>query len=265
MVADDLLRFLFDGRPHALRRPVAAWLAGSRRFFAFVVENQAKIRKKLRTATEPDTLRGLELELETACLLLRERALTVVYEPHQHTRERGPDFAVSYTTHCTFMVEVTRMRVAPPNPESPAANCTTPPLQPQAPLAGPRLVGPPLAGPPPGDRFFDTFCSKMGQMLPQCGNVLIIGQDGPAPAPADLHATMLNFRRRVESDDPAALLRHGFRDRGDFLRHLQRLSVLLIRTVPLKPGDAAVLWDNPQAKVPLPPKARAALAGSHRA
>lgn len=66
MLIDELLTYLFDGKPHLLAAPMRTWLDTSRRFTAFVTANQTKIRKKLRTAQEPESLRDLQLELETA-------------------------------------------------------------------------------------------------------------------------------------------------------------------------------------------------------
>ncbi len=135
MPVDELLATLFDGQPHPLDSSMAMWLASSRRFTAFVSANHTKIRKKLRSADEPDNVRDLRLELETAWLLLRERSLSVAYEP-QHPREgRSPDFAVTFTTSLTFMVEVTRLR--------PAASAL-----------------------PLGERFHNLLCSKLGSFCP---------------------------------------------------------------------------------------------------
>lgn len=252
MVTRELLSFLFDGRSHPLAATIATWLSASHRFTDFVAANHSKIRKKLRTAQEPETLCGLELELETAYLLLRQRSLSLQYEPHDE-HARGPDFAVSFTTSCVFMVEVTRMgtnrlRTFSGTPESArrnqAANST---------LTAPRL----------GDRFSDVLCSKLGQLLPQRSNALIIGVEGSPPAYDDLHDAMRGVQLRAEGNDSNVVHRHGFRDRGEFFRHFQRLSALLVRGTPLRPGQPAVVWINPQAKHPLPAKARAALSSSH--
>ena len=229
MTTDELQKFLFDGRSHPLSATIAAWLAASRRFRDFAATNHTKIRKKLRTAHVPETLDGLALELETAYLLLRERSLTLQYEPQQDEHARGPDFAVSFTTSCVFMVEVTRMGT------------------------NPRLV----------DRFADTLCSKLGQLLPHCSNVLVVGVDGPAPAQSDLHDTMLGVQLRGEGNDSTVVHRHGFRDRAEFFRHYRRLSALLVRPTPLQAGAPVVVWVNPQAIHPLPAKPHTALTRSH--
>jgi hypothetical protein len=238
MLMDELLTYLFDGKSHLLMAPMGTWLAASRRFAAFVTTNQTKIRKKIRTSRDPERLRDLELELETAYLLLREQSLSLEYEP-QHPREgRSPDFAVSFTTSLTFMVEVTRLR---------AGQARTPT---EAILFG--------------DRFSDMLCSKLGQLLPQRGNLVLVGVENLNMTHADIHAMMLRLQQRAESNDPTVVQRYGFRDRADFFRHYQRLSGLLVRGgPPLQEGDSVILWVNAQAKHPLPARVRTTLARSH--
>src|SRR5512142_2221918 len=113
MLSDELLAYLFDNLPHLLAAPMGTWLASSRRFAAFVDAFRTKIRKKLRSTQEKESLLDLRLELETAYLLLQERSLSLIYEPLPTGQVRGPDFAVSFTTSMTFMVEVTRLRRLP--------------------------------------------------------------------------------------------------------------------------------------------------------
>ena len=112
MSQDDLITFLFDDSAHPLVAYVALWLTDSRRFKVFVIAFRTKIRKKLRGARDPESVRDLRLELETAYLLLTEKALSLVYEPPAEAGTRGPDFAVTLTSGTTFMVEVTRLRSA---------------------------------------------------------------------------------------------------------------------------------------------------------
>ena len=237
MLMDKLLTYLFEGQSHLLAAPMTTWLASSRRFTAFVTANHTKIRKKLRSAQEPENLRDLQLELETAYLLLREQSLSVAYEP-QHPREgRSPDFAVTFTTSLTFMVEVPRMRAT--QPRTPAETLL------------------------PGDRFSDMLCGKLGQLLPQRSNLLLVGGEIPNLTQDNIHALMLRVQQRAESNDSTMIHRYGFRDRADFFRHYQRLSGLLVRGSHLQAGEPVVLWVNPQAKHPLPTKVRTVLARSH--
>lgn len=246
MLIDELLTYLFDGQPHLLAAPIATWLASSRRFTAFVNTHHTKIRKKLRTAQEPESLRDLQLELETAYLLLRERSLSLAYEPQHPELGRSPDFAVTFTTSLTFMVEVTRLRADQKGVLVEAQDQT-------------------LGTPSPniGERLADTICSKLGQLLPQRSNVLLIGIETLHLMHDDLHATMLRMQQRAERNDSTFLQRHRFRDRADFFRHYRRLSAVLVRSTPLQAGEPVVLWVNPQAKYPLPTKVRTVLSRSH--
>ncbi len=66
MLTDELLAYVFDGQSHLLAEPMAAWLASSRRFAAFVASFRDKIRKKVRATQEQESLLDLRLELETA-------------------------------------------------------------------------------------------------------------------------------------------------------------------------------------------------------
>lgn len=243
MLINELISYLFDRQPNLLAEPMATWLTSSRRFTAFVNAHHTKIRKKLRVAQGQENLRDLQLELETAYLLLRERSLSLAYEPHHPELGRSPDFAVSFTTSFVFMVEVTRLRTAQSNP--------MPGIQETA------------GGILPSDRLTDMLCSKLGQFLPQRSNLLLVGVEASPLADFDLHATMLRLQQRAEANDSTVIHKHGFRDRADFFSQYQRLSGLLIRGIPLQAGETVLVWDNPQTKYPLPSKVRSALSRSH--
>ena len=231
MLTDELINYVFDGRSHLLAQPMEVWLASSRRFATFVTTFQDKIRKKLRTTQDQDNLLDLQLELETAYLLLRERSLNVVYEPEQSKRIRSPDFAVSFTTSLTFMLEVTRVQADPKK------------------TVDARLV--------------DTISSKLSQLLPQHSNALLVGVEATDLTSSDVRAAMLGVQQRAERNDSTFLQRHGFRDRPDFFRHYQRLSEILIRGLYFEGTTSIVTWINPQAKHPLPTKVRTAFYRSH--
>jgi hypothetical protein len=233
MLIDELLTYLFDGQPHSLTNQMATWLTSSRRFTAFVNTHHTKIRKKLRIAQDRENLRDLQLELETAYLLLRERSLNVEYESQPPEHGRNPDFAVSFTTSFIFMVEVTRLRTT-------------------------------LLIPQVDERFTDMLCNKLSQLLPQRSNLLLIGVEAPyLVTHDDLHTTMLRIQKRAENNDPTLVHRHGFRDRADFFHRYQRLSAILMRGIPLQANEPIVLWENPQAKYPLPAKVHTSLFRSH--
>jgi len=252
MNVDDLHTYLFAGEPHALAPQMRSWLASSRRFITFVAAVRSKIRKKLRAVQTPESVADLLLELETAYLLLQERSLGIVYEPQVPGRPRCPDFAVTFTTHSTFMLEVTRLRAQPETPVQDQVSASAVPSHP-----------PPFPFKP--ERLGDTIGSKLGQLLPQRSNVLLIGSPTPVLTQDDLRAVMTHLQGRAERGDASLLKRSRFRDRGDFFHHYRRLSEVLVCGLPRRAGDPLVAWVNPQAKHPLPSKVRTALYRSQAA
>ena len=232
MLIDELAAYIFDGQPHFLSAGMETWLVSSRRFAAFVDTFRDKIRKKIRGLPDQESILDLGLELESAYLLLQERPFSVVYEPDRATGGRGTDFAVSYTTRLTFMLEVTRMRA-----EAADQNDF-------------------------GARLSETICGKLGQMQAQRSNVLLVGVESQQLTANDLRSIMLNLQQRAERNELPFLNRY-FRDRADFFQHYLRLSEVLVRDSHLQSSRSAVGWLNPQARHPLPSKVRTALYHSH--
>lgn len=236
---DELLTYLFNGQPHFLATPMETWLASSRRFTVFVTTFRAKIRKKLRTTQEMESLLDLRLELETAYLLLQERSLGLVYEPLPIGQSRGPDFAVTFTTSTIFMVEVTRLRMVQDGIQEQTSSAHTAPVH--------SLVE---------ERLADMVCSKLGQLQLQHGNILLVGVEAPRFTQDTLRAAMLQLQQRAERNDATIVQGRGIRDRADFFHHFQRLSELLVCGPRLQAGEPVIGWVNPQAKYPLPGKIR---------
>lgn len=251
MQTEDLLNYLFDGQSNILVQPMASWLASSRRFVAFATTFRDKIRKKVRTAGDEKSLLDLKLELETAYLLLQERALSAEYEPEQAKGIRSPDFAVTFTTSFTFMLEVTRVQAELKDMvgEAPEQRRTPP-------ARG-------LAISPLGVRLSDAVASKLRQLLPQRSNVLLVGIEATPFTPRDVRDAMLHARQRAERNDPAFLQGHGFHNRADFFRHHGRLAEVIVRGTRFEEARSMVTWINPQAKHPLPSRVRTALHRSH--
>jgi hypothetical protein len=253
MLTDDLLTYLFDGQSNFLVQPVAAWLASSRRFAAFATTFRDKIRKKLRTTQDQESLLDLQLELETAYLLLQERSLSLAYEPEQSKRIRSPDFAVTFTTSLTFMVEVTRVQVDLKNMASESRE--------QVPI--PPMPEPNPAVLPLSVHLANAVAGKLGQLLSQRSNVLLVAIEAARLTPGDIRNALLNLQQRAERNDPTFLQKHGFQNRADFFQHYQRLSEVLVRAPHFEAAKSIVTWINPQAKRPLPSKVRTVLYRSH--
>jgi len=228
---------------------MANWLASSRRFAAFATTFRDKIRKKIRTTEDANSLLDLQVELETAYWLLQERTLSLEYEPEQFKRTRSPDFAVTYTTSLTFMVEVTCLHADSKNrveeTREPAPSETSPVLS----MVSARLA--------------EAVAGKLNQLLPQRSNVLLVVIEAAPFTPDDVRAALLHLQRRAERNDADFLQGHGFDDRTDFFRHYRRLSEVLVRGLNLAEAPSIVTWINPQAKHPLPSKVRTVLYRSH--
>lgn len=229
MLTHELISYLFDGKSHPLVSPLTEWLSSSRRFSAFVKLFQDKIRKKIRVTQDPETILDVRLELETAYRILQEKALSLNYEPQLAEKVRSPDFAVTFTTSLTFMLEVTRLRTE----QNVSLNSMS-------------------------ERIADAVCSKLGQLLPQRGNVLLIGVDSPQLTEDDLRATMLRLQQRAEREDQSFFDRYRLRDRSDFFSQYLRLSEILVRGTNLEAGGF-VAWVNPQARHTLPGRVRTVL------
>jgi hypothetical protein len=218
---------------------MTTWLASSRRFAAFATTFQDKIRKKLRTTPDQEGLLDLQLELETAYLLLQERTLSLAYEPQQSKGTRSPDFAVTFTSSLTFMIEVTRVH-GDLKPQAGEASEQSPVSSTNADLV-------------------DVVASKLGQLLPQRSNTLLIGVEAGYLTPDDIGAQMRSMQQRAERPDSTLLRMHGFRDRADFFRYYQRLSEIIVRGPHRGATKPIVGWINPRAKLALPSNVRTVL------
>jgi len=214
----ELLAYLNDnGSP--LEAELQRWLE-SKRWEAFATVHRDKIRKKLRETRDAAALGDLRAELETAYLLLGEPRLSVVYEPLGRSRGPAPDYAVSYTTSLTVMLEVTRLRDL--------------------------------------ERLGEVVAAKLRQLAPGYPNVLLVWlAQAPASAP-DLPAAMLRLKQRIEAGEQLLLDRTRFSVGADFFAYLGRLSDLLVCS-PGATGRALNAWSNPTAKRPLPAQVRATL------
>lgn len=111
---DELLNSIFPedvtARYADFRTEFRGWLQTSRRYKAFAAEYATKIRTKLKQVRDDAGMSDLRAELATACWLLSEDRFTLVYEQYAASKQRGPDFTVTYRTHTPLNVEVRRLR-----------------------------------------------------------------------------------------------------------------------------------------------------------
>jgi hypothetical protein len=110
---ERLAEYLFDGVEQLpgeeLDADLGNWLSESSRFLVFADANKDKIRKKLRSATDPGARGDVRAELETAYLLLADRRIELAFEAYG-SGQRGPDFTVTFRASHRFNLEVTRPR-----------------------------------------------------------------------------------------------------------------------------------------------------------
>lgn len=218
-----------------LRAQSLAWMNASARYQAFIEGQRDKIRRKARRAGDEETLRDLWTELAVAERLLRDRRITLDYERYASEKMRGPDFTATYTSKFAFNVEVRRLR---------------------------SLLTP--------ARWLDVLCDKLGQMPPSSINVLFVaatrlnaGRTASSESPHepfDLAAAMARIKLAAERREERLFQRRGLAGGRAYLQALLRLSAVVLWQ---GRGDAAggqgLLWENGQAKFPLPREARAVL------
>lgn len=218
---EDLLTFLFESPTHPLYTQVATHLRTSRAYLQFVETYRDKIRKKLRILKEGESALNLGAELATAYALLQEPRFTLEYE--KHTKQRGPDFTVTYRTHTLFNLEVTRIRSTEAGP----------PAVPDSPAL---------------DKFMKVICEKVGQMPSGVMNVLLIVLETPEMTFADLGQATVRLKQLADQKTEAYFNHRGFEDAADFLRQYRNLSAILLH----RPNESPdLLWQNSIARHPL--------------
>jgi hypothetical protein len=223
---DDLLDYLFDGKHPAFYAEFEGWLRGSRRFKAFAVNYRGKIRAKLRNVRDEGGLKDLRAELETAVLLLREERFTLEYEKYAPSKQRGPDFTITFKIHTPFNVEVRRIRSVELDDEDADAR---------------------------SGKLVAVLCDKVGQMPPNMVNLLWLVAERKI-SEADLTRAGLSLRQLAEHKAEDFFTRRGFESAADFLEHYRQLSGIV-----LHPSGEKVLWLNSLAQHKVPPEIATAI------
>jgi hypothetical protein len=212
-----LVDFLIDDDADPLAGELARWLSGSARFRGFADDHRAKIRKKLRGATEPDARRDVRTELSVARLLLTDRRVQLDFEAYGSDR-RGPDFTVTLGSQ-RFNVEVTRLRGDP--------------------------VG---AG-------FGALLSKLRQLPPSIPNAVIVAIEGEDASALDVEALSRTLRARADAKDEALFTARGFRGTRDFYERFLRLGAVIVWAEAAAGDSRTSARINPSARTAFPAKA----------
>jgi hypothetical protein len=216
---DELLDYIFDGDKPALSAEFAEWARGSRRFKAFAVEYRSKIRSKLKNARDEAGLKDVRAELETAALLLREERFTLEYEKYAATKQRGPDFTVTFKLNTPFNIEVRRIRGVELDDDAEARSV----------------------------KLMAVLCDKVGQMPPGVVNLLWLTAEREL-SEADLNRAAAMVRRLAERKAEDFFTRRGFESAADFLKQYQRLSGIVLRQ-----AGSVTIWLNSLARHKAPP------------
>ena len=218
-MVDDEPEDLREHGSAGLADELTGWLAGSARLRAFAVLHQAKIRKKLRTAADPEAIRDVRAELKAACLLLADPRIELDFEAYG-SGKRGPDLTVSYRTRPAFNLEVTRLRRIPAAAE-----------------------------------FEAPLLAKLRQLPPSIPNVLLVAIGGESAGALDVAGAARGLRSRADAKDAGIFEGEGFRGPRDFYDRYLRLGGVITWSE-AAPADARTeLWINRSARIPLPERA----------
>lgn len=222
---DRLVDHLLAGRESSIAGELSGLLAASARFRGFADAHRDKIRKKLRTAGDPESLRDVRAELRVAHLLLADRRIELAFESHGSGRG-GPDFTVTYRGTRAFDLEVTRMRGDPA----------------EASHGGPLLP-------------------KLRQLPPGVPNALLIAVDATGADALDIAGAVRDLRSRADAKDETFFQRRAFVGTRDFYHRFLRLGAVITWTEEGLGETLASSWRNASARIPVPePALRACLA-----
>lgn len=220
MQVGELIRYIFEGKHHDPQFEM--WLTTSKRFKSFVETYRDKIRKKVRNVENDSGLKDVYFELQIAFLILGEPRFTLEYEKYSATKQRGPDFTVTFKTNIPFNIEARRIR-----------GLDT--------LDGERetvVVG----------RLMDAVCDKVEQLPPSIINILAFTSRTPIQE-AELVTAMTTLRMLAERKDEPFFTRRRFKNATEFIRHYHRLSAVLYWS---GGTTMTILWANSLAKHAVP-------------
>ncbi len=220
MTLEELLNDIFDGSKPAFYPEFEGWVRRSRRFRAFAFSYRVKIRAKLKKVVDESGLKDLRAELVTAALLLQDERFTLEYEKYMASRQRGPDFTVTFKTHTPFNVEVRRIRGVEFDDEG-----TEP------------WIG----------KLMAILCDKVGQMPPSVINLLWLAAERDM-SEEDLTQAAMRLRQLADQKTEDYFTRRGFENAADFLKRYRHLSGIVLRQ-----SGANVLWLNTLARHKVPP------------
>lgn len=186
----DLLAAIFEDKRPGFYPEFEDWLRQSRRFREFAYQYRNKIRAKLNNAKHPGSLQDLYAELQASAALLSNPSFSVEYEQYAASKQRGPDFTVTFKSHTLFNVEVRRITSGP-------------------------------------DRLATILCEKTGQLPPSVVNMLWLAAED-AIGMDDLLAADRELRQAADSKDEPFFQKRGIGSIAEFRKRYQRLSGIVL-------------------------------------
>jgi hypothetical protein len=211
----DARELAAEGPGAALAPELAAWLADSPRFAAFIATHRSKVRKKLRGAADEPAVRDVRAELAVAWRLLSDRRFELAFEAYGRTG--GPDFTVGYRAGRPFNIEVTRMR-RPPD---------------AAAIAG-------------------VVLGKLHQLPPSIANLLLVVVDEGAASDADVGAAVRTMRAHADAKDEAYFAFRGIAGSRTFYDRFLRLAGVVVWSEATEGVQRAAAWTNGSARIAVP-------------
>lgn len=218
----DLIDYIFQAQPHPLSDVLLRWMENSPRFAGFVETYRDKIRKKIRTAGDPESALDVAGELEAAYCLLDDRRLSLAYEPYASLEGRGPDFAVTYRDNLVFNVEAARLRMEDEGIDG---------------IDLARKAG----------RLQRMLLYKLGQMQPGMANLLLIQTSPLLVHSIDLDRLMQAVKMKAEGRDESFYASSPYQGPSAFFKDFLRLSGILLWASG-RPGQECQVWANRQAR-----------------
>jgi hypothetical protein len=205
---------------------LARWLSDSARFRAFATQYRAKIRKKLRGATDLDARRDVRAELAAGRLLVANRRIELAFEAYGSDGP-GPDFTVTLGSQ-RFNLEITR------------------------------LHGEPAAA------GYGALLGKVRQLPPIIPNGVILAIEGDDARAYDVGAAVRALRARADAKDEALFTARGLPGSRGFYERFLRLGAVVVWAEGASSEFRASAWTNPSARTPLSLKALRAVTQSLR-
>lgn len=216
---DELLESIFEGKQPSLYAEFERWARDSRRFRTFATTYRDKIRAKLKNVRDESGMKDLRAELETAMLLLGEERFAVEYETYAASKQRGPDFTVTFKTHTRFNVEVRRLGRG----EMSDQNAQTRERTSHA-------------------KLMAVLCEKVGQMPPSRINFLWLSCEREL-SPEDLTRAATTLLQLAERKEQEYFARFGFERSTDFLKFYRQLSGIVLHR-----ANENSVWQNSLAR-----------------